>query len=126
MSLPAFPHLHPLPSSLLPLARPQAYNCMPYLFPATSPVAPGLAGLNLSKLGIPSLGEYARAYARNAGLLGKLDHFNYYMGLSLFRIAAIAQGVYARSMQGNASNASAASFGKVAVDVRSGDRAVPI
>lgn len=94
-----------------------AYNAIVYLFPCTQPMTPGLAGLNLAKMGIPSLQEYIAAYARNAKLEGPVKHFEYYVALSLFRISAITQGVYARSKLGNASSANAQGFGKAATEL---------
>ena len=34
----------------------------------------------------------------------RIDHWNYYVAFSLFRLAAIAQGVYRRGLAGNSSN----------------------
>ena len=34
----------------------------------------------------------------------RIEHWNYYVAFSLFRLAAIAQGVYRRGLAGNSSN----------------------
>jgi aminoglycoside phosphotransferase (APT) family kinase protein len=41
-----------------------------------------------------------------------VPNWNYYIAFSLFRLAAIVQGVYHRALQGNASNADALEVGK--------------
>lgn len=92
-----------------------AYNCLPYYTPAAissaSTALPGLQGLDLLTLGIPSERDYLRAYIRRSGRVGYVQDFRFYVALSFFRITSIAQGVYKRSLQGNASNTSAKTFG---------------
>ena len=41
----------------------------------------------------------------------KVEGWPFFMSFGIFRLAAIAQGVYARSQQGNASSDDAASYG---------------
>jgi len=132
-----------------------AYNCLPYIFPANNPMMPGLVGLNLAKLGIPTLAEFIAAYERHVEAIleqrsqqhelaqqlaaGQVrayanvpdttpptsfvpiewSHFRFYFALSLFRLASIVQGVYARAQQGSASHESAAKFGTTAVTLMS-------
>jgi aminoglycoside phosphotransferase (APT) family kinase protein len=88
-----------------------AYNCMGYYLPAGHPVSPGFLGADLRALGIPAEEEYLAAYARRSGLDPR-PHWRYYVVFSLFRIAAIQQGVYARALKGNASSEHAATFGE--------------
>jgi aminoglycoside phosphotransferase (APT) family kinase protein len=75
-----------------------AYNCMVYHLE------------ELQSSGIPSETEYIAAYCRRTGR-GRIEHWDFYMAFSLFRSASIAQGVYARALQGNASSETAADFG---------------
>ncbi len=66
-------------------------------------------------MGIPTEYEYVEAYTRNSQRTsGPVTNYSYYSALSCFRMASIAQGVYARSLQGNASNTSATTFGEIA------------
>ena len=77
-----------------------AYNCLGYHL-----VEPphGFATVNFHELGLPTEQEYVAAYCRRMGR-DSIPHWNYYLAFSLFRLAAIAQGVYRRGLQGNSSN----------------------
>jgi aminoglycoside phosphotransferase (APT) family kinase protein len=85
-----------------------AYICM--LYDVMLPKIGGLAGGDFSKTGIPSEGAFVARYCALVGRDGVPD-LHYYKAFSLFRLAAIAQGVYKRSLQGNASSTEAAMFG---------------
>jgi aminoglycoside phosphotransferase (APT) family kinase protein len=87
-----------------------AYNCMTYHFPAKGLSFPGLGGLDLGTLGIPAESDYVAAYCRRTGRDGIPD-WNFFLAFSLFRMAAILQGVYARALQGNATSDKAAKMG---------------
>lgn len=87
-----------------------AYNCLTYHFPPGDSPAAGLAGLDLAELGIPSEDSYLDAYARRTGNDPRPE-WRFFMAFSLYRTAAIQQGVYARSLQGNASSTQASLFG---------------
>ncbi len=89
-----------------------AYNCMTYHFPAKGLSFPGLGGLDLTTLGIPAESDYVAAYCRRTGREGIPDR-NFFLAFSLFRMAAILQGVYARSLQGNAASEKAAKMGEM-------------
>ncbi len=84
-----------------------AYNCMPWNL--NHGQYSGLRGLDLPALGIPSEAEYIAAYSARTGR-DAIEHWPFYMAFSLFRMASIAQGVYARSLLGNASSESAGKF----------------
>jgi aminoglycoside phosphotransferase (APT) family kinase protein len=74
----------------------------------------GLGGLDLASLGIPTEREYVAAYCRRTGREGiDARDWEYYMVYNMFRLAAIAQGVLARAVQGNASSAEALQTGRV-------------
>jgi aminoglycoside phosphotransferase (APT) family kinase protein len=70
----------------------------------------GFLGVDLKALGIPTEEEYVAAYCKRTGrdAIPKLD---FYIAYNIFRLAGIAQGVYARSVQGNASNERAKELG---------------
>lgn len=87
-----------------------AYNCMPYRFPAESGTNLGLGGLNLESLGIPSEEDYVDAYCRRMGH-GPIPNWSFFLAFSIFRVAAIVQGVYKRGLDGIASSARAESLG---------------
>ncbi len=87
-----------------------AYNCMLYHFPAGSGTNLGLAGLDLEALGIPSEEDYVDAYCRRMGH-GPIPNWSFFLAFSIFRVAAIVQGVYKRGLDGIASSAKAESFG---------------
>ena len=50
----------------------------------------GYADMDLKAFGIPSEQEYLAAYARRTGRAG-IEHWNFYLAFSLFRLAAIVQ-----------------------------------
>jgi aminoglycoside phosphotransferase (APT) family kinase protein len=77
-----------------------AYNCLGYHLPDPPH---GFANADFETLGLPSEAEYVAAYCRRTGR-ASIAHWNYYLAFSLFRLAAIAQGVYRRGLQGNSSN----------------------
>lgn len=58
----------------------------------------GMSGLDLASLGIPSDKKYLEEYCANTGI-GDVDTWNFYLSFAFFRIAAILQGVYKRSLQ---------------------------
>lgn len=91
-----------------------AYQCMQLRMPAGSAGGSlrGLGGLDRAALGIPSEKEYVAAYCRRRGLSG-IDHWEFYLAFSFFRLAAIAQGVAKRAQDGNASSAQAQQAGSV-------------
>ncbi|GAA4012256.1 phosphotransferase [Sphingomonas swuensis] len=86
------------------------YHCMMYRMPAG--LFTGLAGLDLSALGIPAEEEYVAAYCRRNGRDG-IPSFDYLMVFNLFRLAAIIHGIKGRLARGNASSAHAEESAKV-------------
>ncbi len=85
-----------------------AYACMGYHL--NLPGRGGLAGVDVAALAIPSEQEMVDAYCALTGR-GHIDDWAYFMAFGIFRLAAIAQGVFKRSLQGNASSDSASSYG---------------
>jgi aminoglycoside phosphotransferase (APT) family kinase protein len=86
-----------------------AYHCMSWL------IAPGefrgIAGLDLTALGIPSEEEYIARYCERTGRTG-IAHWDFYLAFGLFRIAAILQGIARRALDGTAASAQAVETGK--------------
>jgi aminoglycoside phosphotransferase (APT) family kinase protein len=66
--------------------------------------------MDLKTFGIPPESEYLAAYARRTHRDG-IPHWDFYLAFSLFRLAAIVQGVYKRGLDGNASSETAKSYG---------------
>ena len=85
-----------------------AYTCM--LYDVVLPKIGGLAGVDFEQTGIPSEDAFVARYCELVGRDGVPD-LNFYKAFSLFRLAAIAQGVYKRSIDGNASSTEASMFG---------------
>lgn len=85
-----------------------AYTCM--LYDVMLPKIGGLAGVDFEKSGIPDEDSFVARYCELVGRDGVPD-LSYYKAFSVFRLAAIAQGVYKRSLDGNASSTEAAMFG---------------
>ncbi|MEM8606389.1 MAG: phosphotransferase [Myxococcota bacterium] len=85
-----------------------AYICM--LYDVSLPKIGGLLGVDFGQSGIPSEADFVARYCELTGRDGVPD-LGYYKAFSLFRLAAIAQGVYKRSLQGNASSENASMFG---------------
>ncbi|MDE2371524.1 MAG: phosphotransferase [Burkholderiales bacterium] len=71
----------------------------------------GLGGHDLAALGIPDEAAYVAAYARRSGRAA-LPHWEYYLAFNMFRMAAILQGILARSRQGSAAAADAERTGR--------------
>ncbi|TGD71916.1 phosphotransferase family protein [Mangrovimicrobium sediminis] len=86
-----------------------ANQCMAWMLPTGGDIA-GLAGLDRKALGIPTDEEYVARYCERTGRDG-IDNWNFYIVFSLFRLAAILQGVAMRAEQGNASSSEARARG---------------
>ena len=82
-----------------------SYLAMQWVMPADG--GAGLAGLDLERLGIPSLGELVARYSERSRVpvTGALD---WYFAYNLFRLAGIVQGIKKRVRDGTASHAQAA------------------
>lgn len=71
-------------------------------------MAPGLRSADLKKLGVPSESDMVLGYCRRAKRFPpSTSTWNFFTGIALYRFAAICHGIYARSLQGNASSANA-------------------
>ena len=88
-----------------------AYNCLTYYLPAE---ALGRAeAVDSDRSGMPDEASYVAAYCRRTGRDG-VPHWNFYLAFSMFRLASILQGVYARGLQGNAASTYALQRGAAA------------
>lgn len=85
-----------------------AYTCM--LYEVALPNVGGLLGVDHAATGIPDEATFIAQYVAAGGHEVAGD-WAYFKAFSLFRLAAIAQGVYKRSLDGNASNPNAGMFG---------------
>jgi len=90
-----------------------AYFCMFYRFPPDGPLFAGLAGRDLEALGIPDESQVVAAYCRRMQR-SRADHWPFFLAFSFFRLAAIAVGVHARALQGNAADRRALEHGELA------------
>lgn len=88
-----------------------AYCCLMYHMPPDLPTLPGLVGYSLEENGLPREREFLDWYAGKTGR-AEIPHWNFFLAFSLFRLAAILQGIYARALQGNAANADALQVGE--------------
>jgi aminoglycoside phosphotransferase (APT) family kinase protein len=88
-----------------------AYLCMCLRLPR-NPVIPGLAGLDRAELGIPDEAAMVDAY-RALGGVDPGDAWPFHLAFNFFRLAGIAQGVYKRAEQGNASSDQALAAGRM-------------
>jgi aminoglycoside phosphotransferase (APT) family kinase protein len=85
-----------------------AYNCMGYH--VMNPRQGGLVGVDHAASGIPSEADYVAAYCARTGRTS-IANWAFYLAFSVFRLASIAQGVYKRGLDGNASSETAAEYG---------------
>lgn len=69
----------------------------------------GLRNADLPSLGIPAEREFVAEYCRHAGRDG-VDDWPFYLIYNMFRSAGIAQGVYKRGLDGNASSETALEY----------------
>ena len=88
-----------------------AYDAMSWRI--TPELFRGVAGIDFAGLGIPDEPAYLAAYCRRTGRDG-VAAWDFYMVYSLFRIAAILQGIAKRAIDGTAASADAAEQGRLA------------
>jgi aminoglycoside phosphotransferase (APT) family kinase protein len=92
-----------------------ANQCMAWMLPRQGRIM-GLAGVDRQSLGIPSDEEYIARYCERTGRDG-IENWNFYLVFSLFRLAAIMQGIVKRAQIGTASSADAHSNADAVVDL---------
>ena len=76
----------------------------------------GLAGVDFAAAGIPDEESYLQSYLARTGR-PRPDNWGFHIVLSLFRIAAILQGIARRAIDGTASDPDAAAVGAKAVPI---------
>ncbi len=86
-----------------------ANQCMAWMLPRDGSMK-GLGGVDRAALGIPSDEAYIQRYCERTGRDG-IANWNFYIVFSMFRLAAIAQGIVKRAQVGTASSAEADSRG---------------
>ncbi|MFT3821502.1 MAG: phosphotransferase [Rubrivivax sp.] len=92
-----------------------SYHCMAWHIPAGE--FRGMAGADLGVLGIPDEAAYIQRYCQRTGRgdpAALMADWNFYLAYNLFRIAAIAQGIARRALDGTASSAQAMATGAAA------------
>jgi aminoglycoside phosphotransferase (APT) family kinase protein len=89
------------------------YSCMLYHLPPDMPTVRGFGDADLAGLGIPDERHYVATYVEHTGRDPGAD-WPFFLAFSLFRYAAIVQGVYARALQGNAASSTAEQLGRTA------------
>ncbi|MEO0963319.1 MAG: phosphotransferase, partial [Pseudomonadota bacterium] len=87
------------------------YNSM--LYHIDSPSMGTLTRVDFATSGIPAEMDYVARYCERAGRDG-IENWPFYVGFSIFRLASIAQGVYKRGLDGNASSERATMYGNAA------------
>lgn len=88
-----------------------AYHAMAWR--VTPELFRGLAGVDLAALGIPSEDHCVAAYGERTGR-GRSPDWEFYMVYSLFRLAAIMQGIAKRAIEGTAASREADDLGRKA------------
>jgi aminoglycoside phosphotransferase (APT) family kinase protein len=86
-----------------------SYLAMQWMMPADG--GAGLAGLDLTELGIPTLDEIVQRYSVRSGVPVE-EKLDWYFAYNLFRLAGIVQGIKKRIIDGTASSANAAEMAK--------------
>lgn len=84
-----------------------AYLCSFFRLPQDGDPFRGLGGADLGALGLPGETEMLERYCTRIGRDVPADQWPFYLAFSLFRSAAIGQGVFDRSRRGNAADARA-------------------
>jgi len=90
-----------------------ANQCMAWMLPREGRIM-GLGGIDRASLGIPTDEEYIAKYCERTGRDG-IENWNFYLVFSLFRLAAILQGIVKRAQIGTASSAEASSSSEAVI-----------
>lgn len=82
------------------------YHLCPWLLPPIGDRVSSLVGLDLPALGIPTEEQYTQRYCELTGREA-IDNMDYYRAYTVWRIAAIYQGIIKRAEEGTAASAEA-------------------
>ena len=93
-----------------------SYWAMGLRLPRQEGMLSGLAGLDRSALGIPEEDEWLEQFFTGSMAVFQ-SRWSFLLAFHFFRLAAILQGVYARSLQGNASSRKAQQIGAMASQI---------
>ncbi|XP_068268740.1 acyl-CoA dehydrogenase family member 10 isoform X3 [Nyctibius grandis] len=74
-----------------------ANNCMAFFLPPHFSALRGLRKYDLGHLGVPTAEEYSQMYCEHMGVEHP-KNWNFYMAFAFFRLAAMLQGLYKRSL----------------------------
>ncbi|MBN3308033.1 ACD11 dehydrogenase, partial [Amia calva] len=88
-----------------------AYFLMPYYWPRGLNFIDTMGAIR-GITGIPAPEELISVYCRCRSISNSLPHWSFFQALSFFKMAGIAQGIYARHLLGNASSPEAYKFGE--------------
>ena len=89
-----------------------AYHALPWRL--TADQFRGMADKDIADLGIPTEDAYLRRYCATTGREVARAEYEFCMAYSMFRLAAILQGILKRSIDGTAASASAEATGRKA------------
>lgn len=84
------------------------YHLCPWLLPPIGDRVSSLMGLDLPSLGIPTEEQYIQRYCELTSRT-EIPHLDYYRAYTVWRMAAIYQGIIKRVQEGTAANAEAPS-----------------
>ncbi|MFP6681940.1 MAG: phosphotransferase family protein [Gammaproteobacteria bacterium] len=84
------------------------YHLCPWLLPPIGDRVSSLMGLDLPSLGIPTEKQYIQRYCELTSRT-EIPHLDYYRAYTVWRMAAIYQGIIKRVQEGTAANAEAPS-----------------
>lgn len=82
------------------------YHMAPWIIPALDDRVSSLEGLDLPAMGIPTEEQYIARYCELSGRAG-IDHLEFYKAYTVWRLAAIYQGIIKRVVDGTAASADA-------------------
>ncbi|XP_049913337.1 acyl-CoA dehydrogenase family member 11, partial [Epinephelus moara] len=88
-----------------------AYFLMPHYWPTYIKLTSTMGSLQGIE-GIPTVDDLTSMYCHCRGIPFALPQLNFYLALSVFKMAGISQGIYTRHLLGNASAPNAAEFGQ--------------
>lgn len=88
-----------------------AYFIMPHYWPISLEIISTMGSVKGIE-GIPTVDDLLSIYCRCRGIPFEVPPLHFYLALSFFKVAGIAQGIYARYLLGNASATNAALFSR--------------